>query len=84
MTTVKRRLLAGGALAALALAAVVTVGNRSAVHAAEGDDVEYTFGRPVKDGEQTYDWYRKTHADWAAKRYGVDPEKVGDGMDTWH
>ena len=38
----------------------------------------------MKDGEQTYDWYRKTHADWAAKRYGVDPAKVGDGMDTWH
>jgi hypothetical protein len=29
-------------------------------------------------------WYRKTHADAAAKRYGVDPKKVGDGMDTWH
>src|SRR5260221_13930795 len=55
----------------------------SVVVAAEGDDVEYTFGRPVKDGEQTYDWYRKTHTDWAAKRYGVDPKKVGDGMDTW-
>jgi hypothetical protein len=54
------------------------------VHAAEGDDVEYTFGRPVKDGEQTYGWYRKTHADWASKRYGVDPKAVGDGMDTWH
>src|SRR3954464_7156159 len=50
----------------------------------EGDDVEYTFGRPVTEGEHTYDWYRKTHADWAAKRYGVDPVKVGDGMDTWH
>ena len=84
MTTVKRPVLAGGALAALAFVAFLTVGNRPAVHAAEGDDVEYTFGRPVKQGEQTYDWYRKTHADWAAKRYGVDPEKVGDGMDTWH
>jgi uncharacterized membrane protein HdeD (DUF308 family) len=84
MNAVKRRHLAGGALAALALAAVVTVGNPPAVHAAEGDDVEYTFGRPVKQGEQTYDWYRKTHADWAAKRYGVDPKAVGDGMDTWH
>src|SRR4051812_20060115 len=52
--------------------------------AEEGDDVEYTFGRPVNDDEHTYEWYRKTHADWAAKRYGVDPKKVGDGMDTWH
>jgi hypothetical protein len=54
------------------------------VRAAEGDQVEYTFGRPVEKGEQTYDWYRKTHADEAAKRYGVDPNAVGDGMDTWH
>ena len=63
MNTVKRRLLAGGVLTALAVAALVTVANRSAVHAAEGDDVEYTFGRPVQNGEHTYDWYRKTHAD---------------------
>jgi len=54
------------------------------VIAAEGDEVEYTFGRPVNDGEHTYAWYRKTHADEAAKRYGVDPKAVGDGMDTWH
>ena len=54
------------------------------MRAAEGDQVEYTFGRPVEKGEQTYDWYRKTHADEAAKRYGVDPKAVGDGMDTWH
>jgi hypothetical protein len=84
MNTAKRRRLAGGALAALALAALVTVGNRPAVHAADGDEVEYTFGRPLNKGEQTYDWYRKTHTDWAAKRYGVDPKAVGDGMDTWH
>ena len=32
-------------------------GNHSAVRAAEGDQVEYTFGRPVEKGEQTYDWY---------------------------
>jgi hypothetical protein len=38
----------------------------------------------VEKGEQSYDWYRKTHADEAAKRYGVDPNAVGDGMDTWH
>jgi hypothetical protein len=36
------------------------------------------FGRPLKKGEQTYDWYRKTHAHWAARRYGVDPKAVGD------
>ena len=54
------------------------------VGAARGDEVEYTFGPPVQKDEQTYAWYRKTHADEAAKRYGVDPAKVGDGMDTWH
>jgi hypothetical protein len=84
MTTAKRRLLAGGALTALALAALLTFGKRPVAQAADRDEVEYTFGRPVKKGEQTYGWYRKTHADWAAKRYGVDPKKVGDGMDTWH
>src|SRR3954452_7722554 len=77
------RIVAGGAMAALALAALWGVGgDRTAALAADGDEVEYTFGRPVKDGEKTYDWYRKTHADWAAKRYGVDPVKVGDAMDT--
>jgi hypothetical protein len=31
------------------------------------------------------DWLsRMPTLGWAAKRYGVDPEKVGDGMDTWH
>lgn len=54
------------------------------LHAVAGDDVEYTFGPPVKKGEHTYAWYRKTHADAAAQRYGADPAKVGDGMDTWH
>jgi hypothetical protein len=72
-------------MAALALAALWGVGgDRAAALAADGDEVEYTFGRPVNDGEQTYAWYRKAHADWAAKRYGVDPKAVGDGMDTWH
>ena len=81
----RQRLVAGGAIAALALAAPLGVGgDRAAALAAEGDEVEYTFGRPVKDDEQMYDWYRKTHADWAAKRHGVDPAAVGDGMDTWH
>src|SRR3954462_6201390 len=78
------RIVAGVAMTALALAALWGLGgDRAAALAAEGDEVEYTFGRPVKDGEQTYDWYRKTDADWAAKRYGVDPKKVGAGMDTW-
>src|SRR4051794_35642626 len=85
MNVAKRRLLAGGALTVLALAVLlVGGGNCSDARASDGDEVEYTFGRPLKPGEQTYSWYRKTHADWAAKRYGVDPKKVGDGMDTWH
>src|SRR5262249_22368390 len=80
-----RRLLAGGILTTLTLAAVFSdFSERPAARAAEGDPVEYTFGPPVKEGEHTYAWYRKTHADAAAKRYGVDPNKVGDGMDTWH
>ncbi len=84
MNTGPRRLIVGGAVTALALAALLVGGDhRPAARAAEGDDVEYTFGRPVKTGEQTYGWYRKTHADWAAKRYGVDPKAVGNGMDTW-
>jgi hypothetical protein len=85
MNNGRPRIVAGGAMAALALAALWGVdGDRTAALAADGDKVEYTFGRPVKDGEQTYDWDRKTHADEAARRYGVDPAKVGDGMDTWH
>src|SRR5260370_18976507 len=85
MNTGKWRLIVGAALTGLALAALQGSGeNRPAARAPEGDEVEYTFGRPVKDGEQTYDWYRSTHADEAAKRSGVDPKKVGDGLDTWH
>ena len=80
-----RAFMARGVLAVLALAAMWAVGGHCAVTlAAQGDEVEYTFGRPVKDGEQTYASHRKNHADAAAKRYGVDPEKVGDGMDSWH
>ena len=82
--TRKRYFLLGGILTAVTLAALLILGNRPVVRAAEGDQAEYTFGRPVEKGEQTYDWYRKTHADEAAKRYGVDPNAVGDGMDTWH
>jgi hypothetical protein len=46
--------------------------------------VKYEFGRPVRADEHTYDWYRRTHADAAAARYGVSANEVGDGMDTWH
>src|SRR5258708_15086263 len=46
--------------------------------------VVYEFGRQVRGGEHTYDWYRRTHADAAAARYGVSASAVGDGMDTWH
>ncbi len=46
--------------------------------------VKYEFGRPVRADEHTYDWYRRTHADAAAARYGVSASEVGDGMDTWH
>ena len=84
MSTAIRHHLIVGTLAALCLGALVAGEMRSVVHAAEGDEVEYTFGRPITEGEHTYDWYRKTHADEAAKRYGVDPDAVGDGMDTWH
>ena len=84
MRTGNRRTLIVGTLATLCLAALVIGETRAVAHAAEGDEVEYTFDRPITDGEQTYAWYRKTHGDEAAKRYGVDPEAVGDGMDTWH
>ncbi len=47
-------------------------------------DFDYEFGRPLRPDEQTYSWYRKTHADEAAKRLGVDASAVADGMDTWH
>ena len=88
MKTMKRHLVTAGAQTVLAVAVLLALGafgeGRFAAQAQAGDEVEYTFGRPLKKGEQTYDWYRKTRADWAAKRYGLDPKKVGDGMDTWH
>src|SRR4249920_4194272 len=80
----QRHILVGGTLAALSLVALLIFDIRPPARAAEGDQVEYTFGRPIQKDEQTYDWYRKTHADEAAKRYGVDPKAVSDGMDTWH
>ena len=79
-----RHTLIVGTLAALCFVAFVIGEMRFVAHAAEGDEVEYTFDRPITDGEQTYAWYRKTHGDEAAKRYGVNPDAVGDGMDTWH
>jgi hypothetical protein len=84
MNTRTRSIQLGGTLTALTLAVLLIFGNRQIVRAADDNEVEYTFGRPIQKDEQTYDWYRKTHADEAAKRYGVDPEAVGDGMDTWH
>ncbi len=85
MSTSRQRLLGKGVVGALALAALWSIGgDRATALTAEGDEVEYTFGRPVKDGEQTYEGHRKSHADEAARRYGVDPKKVGDGMDSWH
>ena len=38
----------------LAIAAFVIGEMRPVVRAAEGDEVEYTFDRPITDGEQTY------------------------------
>ena len=84
MSIGSRHTLIVGTLAALCLVAFVIGEMRLVAHAAEGDEVEYTFDRPITDGEQTYAWYRKTHGDEAAKRYGVNPDAVGDGMDTWH
>jgi hypothetical protein len=83
MNSDRRPLLIGPTLAALSLAGLVTLQIRPVVHAAEGAEVEYTFDRPITQGEEIYNWYRKTHAEEAAKRYGVDPDAVGDGMDTW-
>jgi hypothetical protein len=40
----------------------------AAILVAETNAVEHTFGPSAKDGEQTYAWYRRTHAE-AAKRY---------------
>jgi hypothetical protein len=74
----------GSASTAVALAALFIFGNRLTVPAAEGVQVEYTFGRPVRADEHTYDWYRRTHADAGAARYGIPANIIGDGMDTWH
>src|SRR6478672_1451878 len=83
MTPANRHILIG-TLVSISLVSLLTIESRPVAHAAEGDEVEYTFDRPITEGEQTYAWYRKTHGDEAAKRYGVNPDAVGDGMDTWH
>ena len=77
MSIGRRHTLIVGTLAALCLAAFVIGEMRPIAHAAKGDEVEYTFDRPITNGEQTYAWYRKTHGDEAAKRYGVNPDAVG-------
>ncbi len=48
------------------------------------ENFEYVFGRPVREDEMTYNKYRKLHMDRTAKKLGVSPEVIGDGMDTWH
>ena len=78
MNTRKRYLVVGGTLTAVALAALLLFGNRPAVHA-QGSQVGYTFGRHVRADEHTYDWYRRTHADAAAARYGIPASIIGDG-----
>ena len=83
MNTRKRYPVVGGTLTAVALAALLLFGNRPAVHA-QGSQVGYTFGRPARADEHTYDWYRRTHAEAASARYGISADVIGDGMDTWH
>src|SRR5215471_21687826 len=61
---------------------LLPVGTASTQPASSG--VVYEFGRPVGADEHTYDWYRRTHADAAAARYGIPASDVADGMDTWH
>jgi hypothetical protein len=79
--SVKRALVAVLALASIPAFYLAAVAKDDEV---EATPVEYTFGRPLREDERTYAWYRKTHADRAAERHHFDPEAVGDGMDTWH
>src|SRR5262245_8689742 len=76
------------AVVALAVAAGTTIqrtqAQRQKPSSPDKGTVKYEFGRQVRQDEQTYDWYRTTHANGAAARYGVSPTDVGDGMDTWH
>ncbi|RYZ77975.1 MAG: hypothetical protein EOP06_29925, partial [Proteobacteria bacterium] len=56
----------------------------SSAKAAPHFDFDYEFGRPIKPGEMTYNSYRRQHMELAAKKYKMNAEEVGDGMDTWH
>ncbi|MBC7387443.1 MAG: hypothetical protein H7301_14935 [Cryobacterium sp.] len=47
-------------------------------------DFDYEFGRPIRPDEETYNQYRKAHAEHAEKQMGLSAAAVGDGMDTWH
>jgi hypothetical protein len=56
MNSARQRLVAGGAMAVMALAALCGAsGDRAAALAAQRDVVEYNFGPPVKDDEESYD-----------------------------
>jgi hypothetical protein len=75
----KLRLLFAITVSSLLLLPVGTASTEPASSA-----VVYEFGRPMGADEHTYDWYRRTHADAAAARYGIPASITGDGMDTWH
>ena len=84
-----RRRLVGGKrklcpLFAITVSSLLLLSLGSALTQPASSQVVYTFGRPVRADEHTYDWYRRTHADAAAARYGLSADEVGDGMDTWH
>lgn len=77
-----RRLMGKRALIAITVWLLLPAG--SALTQSTTPPVVYNFGRPVRAEEHTYNWYRSTHANAAAARYGVSASDVGDGMDTWH
>ena len=77
-----RRLMGKRALFAITVWLLLPAG--SALAQSTTPPVVYNFGRPVRADEHTYNWYRSTHANAAAARYGVSASDVGDGMDTWH
>jgi hypothetical protein len=77
-----RRLMGKRALLAIAVWLLLPAG--SALAQSTTPPVVYNFGRPARADEHTYNWYRSTHANAAAARYGVSASDVGDGMDTWH
>ena len=77
-----RRLMGKRALFAITVWLLLPAG--TALTQSTTPPVVYNFGRPVRADEHTYNWYRSTHANAAAARYGVSASDVGDGMDTWH